>query len=83
MGKFMRDGKKLDDLVHREPVSKDEIKEASRAQQKAELEKADLDECMAKINAALTEHNCELVAGPALTPDGRITARCGVQNKKG
>jgi hypothetical protein len=65
-----------------ELITKEEIKEASRAEQKARLEKADLDDCLAKIETALKDHNCELFCTPRITPDGRLYAEAGVRNRK-
>ena len=65
------------------PITKVELKEASRAEQKAKLEKADLDDCLAKIEAALKDHNCELFCTPKISADGRLYAEAGVRNRKG
>lgn len=65
------------------PITPKELKEASRAEQKAKLEKADLDDCLAKIETALRDHNCELFCTPKITLDGRLYADAGVRNRKG
>ena len=58
-------------------------KQASRAQQKAALEEADLKDCLAKIETALKDHNCELFCTPKISADGRLYAEAGVRNRKG
>lgn len=73
----------LRDINGEAPVTKTELQEASRAQQKKALEEADLKDCLAKIEAALKDHNCELFCQPQITVDGRLTATAGVQNRKG
>lgn len=73
----------LNEINDLDEQPKEDVKAESRAQQKKALEQADLQECLGKIEAALKDHNCELFCTPQITPDGRLVASAGVQNRKG
>lgn len=67
----------MSDLPKQKPESVDDLK-----RKVAEADQADVEACGAEVKAALKMYECDLVARPIWTPDGRCAARVDIVKKR-